>query len=57
VHPERPGFVRRRRDHAPSTDAADDDRLAPQRRLVALLDGREERVEVQVEDRGLRAHA
>ena len=47
-----PGFVRRRGDHAAPADAAHDDRLAAQGRLVALLDRGEERVEVEVEDRG-----
>ena len=32
-----------------AADAADDDGLAAQRRLVALLDRREERVEVEVQ--------
>ena len=46
-------LVRRRGDHAATADAADDDRLAAQRRLVPLLDGGEEGVEVQMQDRRL----
>ncbi len=49
-------LVGRRGDHAAAADAADDDRLAAQRGLVALLDRREEGVQVQVEDRGVGAH-
>ena len=45
--------ARRRHDPAAARVAADDDRLAAQLRAVALLDGREERVEVDVEDRPL----
>ena len=49
-------LVRRRGDHPAPADAADHDRLAAQRRLVALLDGREERVEVEVQHRRDRTH-
>ena len=49
-------LVRRRGHHPAAADAADHDRLAAQRGLVALLDRREERVQVQVEDRGVVAH-
>ena len=55
--PEDAGLVGRGGHHAPPAGAADDDGLAAQRRLVALLDGGEERVEVDVEDRRLAAHA
>ncbi len=50
-----PGLVRRGRHHAAAADAADDDRLAAQRRLVALLDRGEERVQVEVEHRRVRS--
>ena len=43
-------------DDAAPADAADHDRLAAQRRLVALLDGGEERVEVEVQHRRDRTH-
>ena len=48
AHAERPGLVARGHHDA----AAHDDRPAPEPRVVALLDRREERVEVGVEDRG-----
>ena len=48
AHAEGPGFVARGHDDA----AAHDDRAAAQARIVALLDRREERVEVGVQDRG-----
>ena len=54
--PEGPGLVGRRRHHAAAADPAHDDRLAAQRRLVALLHGGEERVQVDVEDRRVGAH-
>ncbi len=57
VHPEGAGLVGRGRDHAAAADAADDDRLAAQRGLVALLHGGEEGVEIHVQDRRLGAHA
>ncbi len=44
-------LVRSRGHHATRPDSADDDRLAAQRRLVALLDRCEERVEVEMQDR------
>ena len=44
-----PGLVRRRRDDAARTGAADEHGLAAQRRLVALLDRGEERVRVGVQ--------
>ena len=53
---ERPGLVGRRGHDAAAAGAADDDRLAAQRRLVALLDGGEEGVQVEVEDRRGRTH-
>ena len=49
-------LVGRGRHHPAAADAADHDRLAAQRGLVALLDRREEGVEVQVEDRRVVAH-
>ena len=52
-----PGLVRRGGHHAPPAGAADDDGLAAQRGLVALLDGGEEGVQVEVEDRRGRTHA
>ena len=48
---ERPRLVARRRDDAPVAEPADDDRPAAQRWIVELLDRREERVEVEVQDR------
>ena len=50
-------LVGRGRHHAPAADAADHDRLAAQRRLVALLDGGEEGVEVEVQDGRVGPHA
>src|SRR5690606_23655253 len=50
-----PGLVGGGRDDAAGTDAADHDRSAPQRRLVALLHRGEERVQVHVQDAGLAA--
>src|SRR5688500_3447093 len=44
-------FVRARRDDAAARRATDENRLAAQLRIIALLDGRVERVEVDVEDR------
>ena len=46
------GLVGGRRHHAPAADATHDHGLAAQGGLVALLDGGEEGVEVQVEDAG-----
>ena len=51
-----PGLVRRRRHDAAASDATDDDRLAAQRGLVALLDRGEEGVEVEVEHRRYVSH-
>ena len=53
VDPEPPRLVAGRRHDAALVGPAapDDDRPAAQLRVVALLDGREERVEVDVEDR------
>ena len=48
-------LVARGRDDAPVAEPADDDRPAPQRRVRELLDRREERVEVHVQDRRRRA--
>ena len=51
AHAERARLVARRRDDAALVGvAADGDRLAAQRRVVALLDGRVEGVHVDVED-------
>ena len=55
-HPEDPGLVGRGRHHAAAADPADHDRLAAQRGLVPLLDRGEERVEVEVQDGGVRPH-
>ena len=55
--PEDARLVGRGGHHAAPADPADDDRLAAQRRLVALLHGGEERVQVDVEDRRVGAHA
>ena len=52
AHAVLPRLVRRRGHHAAAAGAAHHDRLAAQGRLVALLDRGEERVQVQVEDRG-----
>ena len=49
-------LVRRRGHHATLARPADDHGLAAQRGLVALLDRREERVEVEVQHGGLGAH-
>ena len=46
-----PGLVAGRGDDAPVAGAADDDRLAPQLGAPQQLDGHEERVHVDVEDR------
>ena len=54
---ERPHLVRGREHDAAAGVAADDDGLAPQRRVVALLDGRVERVHVEVDDRPGRRRA
>ena len=43
-------LVRRGRDHATPRLSADDERLSAERRIVPLLDGRVERVHVDVED-------
>ena len=51
AHAERPHLVRRRQHHAAAGVAADDHRPAAQGRVVALLDGRVERVHVHVDDR------
>ncbi len=50
AHPEGPGDVARRRYHA-ALAAADDDRLVGEFRVVALLDGRVERVAIDVGER------
>ena len=50
------GLVGRGGDHAPPADAADDHGLAAQGGLVALLDGGEEGVEVEVQDRSGAPH-
>ena len=57
MHPERAGLVAGRGDDAPlvGSAAADDDRPAAKLGPVALLDRREERVEVHVQD-GPAAH-
>ena len=56
AHPEGAGLVGRGGDDAAAADPAHHDRLAAQRRLVALLDGREEGVQVDVQDRRVGAH-
>ncbi len=56
AHAVRPRLVRRRGHHAAQADPADHDGFAPQRRLVALLDRGEERVQVDMQDRRLGAH-
>ena len=50
VTSEAPRLVRRRCDHAARAVAADQDRLPAQLGTVALLDGREERVHVDMQD-------
>ena len=52
MNAEHPGLIARRADDATIVRpaAADDDRLAPQLRVIALLDRGEERVEIDVED-------
>ena len=51
VDPEPPRLVVRGRDDAAAVRvAADDERLRPQRRVLELLDGREEGIEVEVRD-------
>ena len=56
VHAERARLVARVPHDAPVAEPADDHRLAAQRRVVELLDRREERVEVDVQDRRVVAH-
>ncbi len=56
VHAVRPSLVRGGGDHPALAEAADDDGSAAQRRLVALLDRGEERIQVEVHDRGLLPH-
>src|SRR5687768_4590169 len=46
AHAKRTGLVRRGGDDTARADAADNDRLAAERRLVPLLNGSEERVQV-----------
>ena len=48
---EGPRLVARRRHHAPVAETADHDRLPPELGPIPLLDGRVERVEIEVEDR------
>ena len=55
AHAVLPGLVGRRGDHAARAGAADDDRLPGERRILQDLDGRVERVDVDVQDR-LGAH-
>src|SRR4029078_9432517 len=52
--PESPSLVRCSAHHTPRirATAPDHDRFPAQLRMVALLDGSEERVEVHVQDRG-----
>jgi hypothetical protein len=52
IDAEPPGLVARRAHDSPvrGTAAPDHDRLAPELRAIALLDGREERVEISVQD-------
>jgi Domain of unknown function (DUF4192) len=51
-----PGLVGRGGDDAAPSDTADHHRLAAQRGLVTLLDSGEERVQIQMQDRGVAAH-
>src|SRR5690606_18967357 len=55
MHAELPDFVARSRDHAARTRAADDERLATQAWVIKCLDGRVERVHVDVKNRA-RSH-
>ncbi len=57
AHAVHPGLVGRGRDDAAAADTPDHDRLAAQRRLVALLDRGEEGVQVEVHHRRDLAHA
>src|SRR6185436_481535 len=50
VDPELARLVVRGRDDAATARIADDERLRPQLRLLELLDGREERVQIKVGD-------
>jgi hypothetical protein len=43
-------FIARRRNYAACPRAADGDRLAAQRGIVALLDGREKRIHIDMEN-------
>ncbi len=54
VHAEAAHLVARGRDHAAAAGAADDQRLARELGPVVLLDGRVERVHVDMQDRALR---
>ena len=54
MHAESADLVARGGDHAAPARAADDHRLARELRPVVLLDGRVERVHVDVQDRALR---
>ena len=56
THAEHAGLVGSGCHHAPLTDPTDDDRLAAQRRLVPLLDGCEERVQIEMQDGCLATH-
>jgi hypothetical protein len=56
VHAEPAHLVAGRGNDATPARAADDHRLAGQLRIVELLDSREERVHVHVQDRAVRGH-
>jgi hypothetical protein len=56
VHPEASRFVRCCSDHAPPAGSSDDHRLPAQLRMAQQLDGHEEHVHVDVEDRPDRVH-
>ncbi len=53
MHAEAAHLVARGRDHAAPAGAADDHGLAGELRPVVLLDGRVERVHVDVQDRAV----
>src|SRR4029079_12734686 len=56
MHTKRTRFVTCRTDDSPIAETADDHRPAAQARVVELLDGSEERVEVDVEEGRAIAH-
>jgi hypothetical protein len=56
VHAETAHLVAGGRNHAAPARAADDDRLAREFRIVELLDRREKRIHVHVQDRAVYGH-